>query len=345
MIFLAAGFYQILESSALLGGAQYSFQKAVYYAAITVIGRPGVPFVSTLTPVFLTVAALMSATIIPTFVAELIRVWYDNATLETYAGAPDLRHVIVCGDTNVSRLRALADQYLHKARDPDTVTPLVVMGDAKPEGALRVFVDQYKHSGQVVYIRGSARRAADLRRAGLARAKCVIVLNYRSDKDAAAADTEALSTVMAVKNARPEIRVLAQLQVRGRSRRRRTGCSCRATAEGPTGALLSPAQRPRKRNHLKVVPGWRDDDKSIAGLALAMTLVGLGTHVPAFPTLIINLVRHGAQLGGVQSAIAAKALPWWQVILYGDRARPAAKEAAEDLLRMLGELGLLLPGR
>ena len=215
MIFLAAGFYQILESSALLGGAQYSFQKAVYYAAITVIGRPGVPFVSTLTPVFLTVAALMSATIIPTFVAELIRVWYDNATLETYAGAPDLRHVIVCGDTNVSRLRALADQYLHKARDPDTVTPLVVMGDAKPEGALRVFVDQYKHSGQVVYIRGSARRAADLRRAGLARAKCVIVLNYRSDKDAAAADTEALSTVMAVKNARPEIRVLAQLQVRG----------------------------------------------------------------------------------------------------------------------------------
>ncbi len=230
MIFLAAGFYQILESSALLGGAQYSFQKAVYYAAITVIGRPGVPFVSTLTPVFLTVAALMSATIIPTFVAELIRVWYDNATLETYAGAPDLRHVIVCGDTNVSRLRALADQYLHKARDPDTVTPLVVMGDAKPEGALRVFVDQYKHSGQVVYIRGSARRAADLRRAGLARAKCVIVLNYRSDKDAAAADTEALSTVMAVKNARPEIRVLAQLQVRGRSRRRRTGCSCRATA-------------------------------------------------------------------------------------------------------------------
>jgi hypothetical protein len=44
------------------------------------------------------------------FVAELIRVWYDNAALDTYKGAPDLRHVIVCGDTNVSRLRALAAQ-------------------------------------------------------------------------------------------------------------------------------------------------------------------------------------------------------------------------------------------
>lgn len=107
------------------------------------------------------------------FVAELIRVWYDNASLETYKGTPDARHVIVCGDTNVSRLRALADQvrprcsacmsvpvgmlalppprrpqYFHKARDPDTVTPLVVMGDVKPEGALRIFIDQYKHSGQ-----------------------------------------------------------------------------------------------------------------------------------------------------------------------------------------------------
>ena len=46
------------------------------------------------------------------------------------------------------------------------------------------------HPSSRRYIRGSARRAPDLRRAGLGGASCAIVLNYRSDKDAAAADTE-----------------------------------------------------------------------------------------------------------------------------------------------------------
>lgn len=40
--------------------------QAVYWAAITVIGRPGVQFSAQLTPVLMTFAALLSATIIPT---------------------------------------------------------------------------------------------------------------------------------------------------------------------------------------------------------------------------------------------------------------------------------------
>ena len=51
---------------------------------------------------------------------------------------------------------------------------------------------------------------------------------------------------MALKNVKPDIRVLAQLA------------------------------RPRKRNHLKAVPGWHDGDKSVASACLSMTLVGLG---------------------------------------------------------------------
>ncbi len=86
-------------------------------------------------------------------------------------------------------------------------------------------------------------------------------------QDAASADTEALSTVMAVKNARADIRVLVQLQV---SR----GSTCAWVRARPHTPFLCRVQRPRKRNHLKVVPGWSNDDKSIAGLALAMTLVG-----------------------------------------------------------------------
>jgi hypothetical protein len=44
------------------------FLKAVYYAAVSVIGRPAVPFTHNifLTSVFLTITCLLSATIIPT---------------------------------------------------------------------------------------------------------------------------------------------------------------------------------------------------------------------------------------------------------------------------------------
>lgn len=228
LIFVAAGLYQITEGGAV---KTFPFHKAVYYATITVVGRPGVPVDSIQTAVFLTITVLIAVTVIPTFVAELIRLWFDNTSLETFRGNPENPHVIICGDTNVSRLRALTAQYFNKSRDPDTQTPIVILADAKPEGALRHFIESYKFSGLVRYIRGSARRTADLRRADINRAKSVIVLNYRADKAADAADAEVLSTVMAVKNVAPGARVLAQLY------------------------------KPRKRNHLKAVPGWQDRDK------------------------------------------------------------------------------------
>jgi hypothetical protein len=106
LIFAAAGMFQILESTP---DVEYPFHKAVYFAAITVIGRPGVPFAAAATALFLTVLGATAATVIPTFVAELIRLWFDSSALETYVGNPETPHVVLCGDTNVSRLRALVD--------------------------------------------------------------------------------------------------------------------------------------------------------------------------------------------------------------------------------------------
>jgi hypothetical protein len=228
LIFVTGGLFQVFESGP---GKEYPFHKAVYYATVTVVGRPAVPLTQTVSFVAFTIIVGFAATIIPTFVAELIRLWFDNASVETFKGNPEQPHILLCGDTNVSRLRALCMQYFHKSRDPESQTPIVIIAEQKPEGALRSFLDQYKQSGIVRYIRGSARRAADLKRAGILRAKACIVLSYRSDKDAAASDTEVLSTVMAIKNVVPTMRVLAQLY------------------------------RPRKRNHLKAVPGWQDGDK------------------------------------------------------------------------------------
>lgn len=59
LVFAAAGMFQIFESQP---GKEYPFHKAVYYAAITVIGRPGVPFTATVTAGFLTILAMSAAT-------------------------------------------------------------------------------------------------------------------------------------------------------------------------------------------------------------------------------------------------------------------------------------------
>ena len=158
LVFVCAGIYQVFEEQEWerikAAGvtplpAQPIFHRSMYYATVSVIGRPVVPFISTLTAVFMTVTVCLAATIIPTFVAELIRLWFDAAAVETYTPNPEQPHVLVCGDTNVSRLRSLTSQYFHVSRHPDAVTPIVILAEAKPEGALRAFIDQYKHSGML----------------------------------------------------------------------------------------------------------------------------------------------------------------------------------------------------
>lgn len=234
------------------------------------------------------------ATVIPTFVAELIRLWYDAASMDQYTGNAEAPHIIVCGDANASRLRVLISQFFHPTRDSNDLAPIVILSENKPEGALKALIEEHKHSGNVRHVRGTGRRPADLRRADAGHAAAVIVLNYRADRDAASADTEVLSTVMAVKNVRPTLRVLAQLA------------------------------RPRKRNALRLVPGWREGDRAIASVALGHTLIGLGASIPGFGTLVTNLVRRArgdaaeggsAASPGTVTDAAARA---WRALMYGE---------------------------
>ena len=325
LVFAAAGMFQILESTP---GWEYPFTSAVYYAAITVIGRPGVGFKNTLvTPIFLTVLGMSAATIIPTFVAELIRLWYDNTALDKYPGNEETPHVIICGDNNASRLRVLVGQLFHASRNPNRTAPVVILAEGKPEGALRALLEEHKHSGNVTHVRGTGKRTADLRRAGAAHAGTVIVLNYRADRDAGSADTEVLSTVMAVKNVKPSLRVLAQLH------------------------------RPRYRNALRLVPGWKEMDRAVACTSLGMTLLGLSTHLPGFSTLVVNLVRRSAlaksvrglhystgALGVVLSAgelLASSADAGWNAFLYG--AQGGAPGAGRDVDPRTGRVNTRTP--
>jgi hypothetical protein len=120
------------------------------------------------TPIFLTVLGMAAATIIPTFVAELIRLWYDNTALDKYPGNEETPHVILCGDNNASRLRVLVGQLFHASRNPNRTAPVVILAEGKPEGALRALLEEHKHSGNVTHVRGTGKRTADLRRAGAA---------------------------------------------------------------------------------------------------------------------------------------------------------------------------------
>lgn len=250
--------YQVFESSS---ATLYPFYKAVYYASITVIGRPGVPFSTVESAVFLTILSVLAATIIPTFVAELIRLWYDHSSVDKMNGNSENPHVIVCGDTNPSRLKIVAEQFFHPSRKLKSISPLVILGNRKPDMALKMFLDQYKHTGNVQYIRGSAKRASDLIRADALNAAKVIVLNYQSDKTVDYADGEVLASVMSIKAVKPSLQVVVQVQ------------------------------RPRKRNALRMVPGWDAGDIAVSTHPIGMTLVGLSTFLPGFSTLVSNLLN------------------------------------------------------
>lgn len=56
-----------------------------------------------------------------------------------------------------------------------------------------------------------------------------------------------------------------------------------------------------------------------------MTVLGLGARIPGLPTFVTNLIRRGTALAGMpKNVVAAKALPWWYLMLYGDTAKAAA---------------------
>ena len=49
---------------------------------------------------------------------------------DSYKSDPNTPHVVVCGDINTSRLKALLGQFFHKSRDPDVLCPVVVLSGA-----------------------------------------------------------------------------------------------------------------------------------------------------------------------------------------------------------------------
>ena len=57
--------------------------------------------------------------------------------------------------------------------------------------------------------------------------------------------------------------------------------------------LLAQLRRPRARDHLMCLPGWRDTDRAVAVTSLSMTMLGVGCLIPGLPTLLTNLIHAG----------------------------------------------------
>ena len=324
MVFAAAAVFQILDSTP----AHFvPFLNAVLAMTITIIGRPPVQTHTDAAKIMEIIAIFIGSFVLPAFVAELARLYFEQQGREVYNSDPRVPHVIVCGDLNTSRLRAFLAQFFHKSRDPELLSPMVVLAEHRYEGPLKALIEQSSYSGTVKYLRGSARRPGDLVRAGAGNASSIIVLCHRTnDVDPATADADVVAAALAVKNINRRVRILAQLR------------------------------RPRAREHLMCLPGWRDSDRAVAVSSLAMTMLGVGCLVPGLPTLLTNLIHQGnksharssnprrrtlvssqrRRLGldlGPQAAglIVANTTPWW--------AMPAAA-----VLEALEEVGTLVLG-
>ena len=134
--------------------------------------------------IMVTITIFVAASVIPAFVAELARLYFETQGRDSYKSDPATPHVVVCGDINTSRLKALLGQFFHKSRDPELLCPVVVLSDAKYEGGLRALIEQQRYGGSVSYVRGIARQPGDLQRAGVQHAATVIVLCSRSGVNA-----------------------------------------------------------------------------------------------------------------------------------------------------------------
>ena len=313
IVFAAAAIFQILDSTPQ---EFVPFHKAFLYMTITVIGRPPVPTHTDTARIFETVVIFVGSFLLPAFVAELARLYFEQQGMEVFTPAAGAGpHVVVCGAINTSRLKAFLAQFFHKSRDPGLVCPVVVLCDAKYEGALKVLIEQSRYGGTVRYIKGSARKPADLRRAALQQASTVIVLCHRTaDVDGAKADSEVISAALAIKSVSRNVRLLCQFR------------------------------RPRTRYHLACLPGYADRDRAVDMSKVGMTLVGVGAVVPGLPTLLTNLVHQGTKtnarssnprrrkvitaagrrLGAfgigqtqAQGMIATTTLPWWAAPVSG----------------------------
>ena len=339
MVFASAAIFQILDSKP---GDFTPFLYSVLYMTITIIGRPPVPTKTDAAKTMEIITIFLGSFIIPAFVAELARLYFEQQGREVFDSDKSVPHVIVCGDVNTSRLRAFLVQFFHKSRDPELLSPMVVLADHKFEGALKTLIEKSSYTGNVKYLRGNARKPGDLKRAGCADASSVIVLCHRTnDVDPVAADADVVAISLAVKNINRRVRVLTQIR------------------------------RPRAREHLMCLPGWSDSDRAVSVSSLAMTMLGVGCLVPGLPTLLTNLIHvgdkdnarssnprrrkfmsvHSGSLGlnvGPQAAglIVGHSVPWWELPLMYTldvlESAGAAMLGDNDLSRKLDRAGVVV---
>lgn len=64
----------------------------------------------------MTITIMIAASVIPVFVAELARLYFETQGREAYASDPRTPHVVIVGDINSSRVKALLGQVRSRAR-------------------------------------------------------------------------------------------------------------------------------------------------------------------------------------------------------------------------------------
>ncbi|KAA0147425.1 hypothetical protein FNF29_07370 [Cafeteria roenbergensis] len=263
-VFATAGLILAFEDDDTL-----PFHQALYYATSTVVGRPGQPVSEGASYVALSLVIIISASVLPTIIAQLVKLWFQASDRTSYSPSPqeNRRHVVITGAVgSAARISPVLDHFFHTGRDPATVPAMVVLGTEKLQGRLQTLVDSFRFGGAVTYIRGSCQSLKDLRRAGAHRAGAFLYLTDTAAEvpDGVRADAAGLASALAIKASAPTTRIVAQ------------------------------TRRPHGRSHMSTVPGWAQGDMAMSVSDLEMGLLAAGAVLPGVTTLISNLVHMGS---------------------------------------------------
>lgn len=263
-VFATAGLILAFEDDDTL-----PFHQALYYATSTVVGRPGQPVSEGGSFVALSLVIIISASVLPTIIAQLVKLWFQASDRTSYSPSPqeNRSHVVITGAVgSAARISPVLDHFFHTGRDPASVPAMVVLGTEKLQGRLQALVDSFRFGGAVTYIRGSCQSLKDLRRAGAHRAGAFLYLTDTAAEvpDGVRADAAGLASALAIKAAAPTTRIVAQ------------------------------TRRPHGRSHMSTVPGWAQGDMAMSVSDLEMGLLAAGAVLPGVTTLISNLVHMGS---------------------------------------------------
>jgi len=283
LIFTAAGFYQLVETSVELdccGDFGMPFHEALYYMTIEVMGRPRITPEGELGFLSLIFIVILSVILIPRQLAALFQVLQrDPSVLVRSYNRSHESHIVVMGFVDSVVLNLVLYETFHEDRGIVNAFDIVILSTDALDRDIERLIQHPLYAGSVQFLQGTPRNDEDLERAKVHEAEAILILANKYPVDPRWEDAKITSIVLAVKafknamlhrekgfTGNKKVRVLAQVH-----------------------ALET-------RDRIMQMPGWNSDlDICLSVRELSAAMLTLSSLFPGLATMLLNLVSHTAQ--------------------------------------------------